>query len=188
MISIFIFFADAEKRKAMLYLSSDEVSDAVSKAIDEVEDNIQVIFEDVKCEDCGVVGDKRLLPDFCHMEKMYKHPQPLQHFHPQDLQSYHPLPEENLHPGVLRLTGGPNETCETVKNVLVGMIPVVGLLRESNEAVKTGIMALAINIGYGLWFKSKWVKKMKQVFWADVLTVSTTMRIMTSLDILSENV
>ena len=143
MLSIFIFLADAEKRKAMLYLSSDEVSDAVSKAIDEVEDNIQVIFEDVKCEDCGVVGDKRLLPDFCHMEKMYKHPQPLQHFHPQDLQSYHPLPEENLHPGVLRLTGGPNETCETVKNVLVGMIPVVGLLRESNEAVKTGIMALA---------------------------------------------
>ena len=53
---------------------------------------------------------------------------------------------------------------------------------------ETGIMALAINIGYGLWFKSKWVKKMKQVFWADVLTVSTTMRIMTSLDILSENV
>ena len=52
---------------------------------------------------------------------------------------------------------------------------------------ETGIMALAINIGYGLWFKSKWVKKMKQVFWADVLTVSTTMRIMTSLDILSEN-
>ena len=53
---------------------------------------------------------------------------------------------------------------------------------------ETGIMALAINIGYGLWFKSKWVKKMKQVFWADVLTVSPTMRIMTSLDILSENV
>ena len=40
MISIFIFLPDAEKRKAMLYLSSEEVSDAVSKAIDEVEDNI----------------------------------------------------------------------------------------------------------------------------------------------------
>ena len=53
---------------------------------------------------------------------------------------------------------------------------------------ETGIMALAINIGYGLWFKSKWAKKMKQVFWADVLTVSPTMRIMTSLDILLENV
>ena len=52
---------------------------------------------------------------------------------------------------------------------------------------ETGIMALAINIGYGLWFKSKWAKKMKQVFWADVLTVSPTMRIMTLLDILSES-
>lgn len=130
----------------MLYFSSEEVSDAVREAIDGIDDNIQVIFEDVQCEDCGVVGDKRLLPEFCHMEKMYQHPQPLQHFHPQDLQSYHPLPEENLHPGVLRLTGGPNETCETVKSVLVGMVPVMGLLRESSDAIKTGIMALAAHL------------------------------------------
>ena len=64
----------------------------------------------------------------------------------QDLKSYHPLPEENLHPGVLRLTGGPNETCETVKSVLVGMVPVMGLLRESSDAIKTGIMALAAHL------------------------------------------
>ena len=37
---------------------------------------------------------------------------------------------------------------------------------------ETGIMALAINIGYGLWFKLNVVKKMKRIFWTDILTVS----------------
>ena len=33
-------------------------------------------------------------------------------------------------------------------------------------------MSLAINIGYGLWFKLNVVKKMKRIFWTDILTVS----------------
>jgi len=134
---------DDGKRQSMLYYLPDEVNDKVRDAIDTIEEPVKVIFEDSRCDDCGVVGDKRLLPDFCHMEKTYQHPQPLKHFHSQDLQSYHPLPIENLHPGVLRLTGGPNETCETVKNVLVAMTPVMGLLRDTSEGVKTGILAAA---------------------------------------------
>ena len=48
---------------------------------------------------------------------------------------------ENNHPGVLRLTGGPDENCQTVKNVLVGLTPVIGLLRDTSEGVKTGLLA-----------------------------------------------
>ena len=96
---------DDDKRYSMLYLTTEEVRDRVSEAVESVEEAVQVIFEDARCEDCGVVGDKRLLPDFCHMEKMYHHPLPLHHYHPQQLSSYHPLPEENNHPGVLKLTG-----------------------------------------------------------------------------------
>ena len=70
----------------MLYYEDEEVNTAVSQAIDNIESPIQVIFSDVKCEDCGIVGDKRLLPDFCHMERLFKHPQPLKHYHPSELQ------------------------------------------------------------------------------------------------------
>ena len=70
----------------MLYYEDEEVKTAVSEAIDNIESPIQVIFSDVRCEDCGVVGDKRLLSDFCHMERLFKHPQPLKHYHPSELQ------------------------------------------------------------------------------------------------------
>ena len=137
---------DADKRQAMLYLTVDEVIDKIQEAVESISDPVQVIFEDVRCEDCGIVGDRRLLPDFCHMEKMYTHPQPLSHFHPAELESYHPLPEEPHHPGVLRLTGGPNETCETVKTALLALTPVVGLLRDTGEGVRTGVLAAAAHL------------------------------------------
>jgi len=132
---------DADKRRSMLYLSSEEVNARVREAVSGIREPVKVIFEDSQCEDCGVIGDKRLLPDFCHMERIYDHPQPLKHFHPEELRSYHPLPEETHHPGVLRLTGGPHETCETVKTALLAMTPVMGLLRDTGEGLKTGLLA-----------------------------------------------
>ena len=84
--SLSFLFADDGKRQSMLYYLPDEVNDKVRDAIDTIEEPVKVIFEDSRCDDCGVVGDKRLLPDFCHMEKTYQHPQPLKHFHSQDLQ------------------------------------------------------------------------------------------------------
>ena len=81
-----MFLLDPDKRRAMLYYEDEEVNTAVSEAIDNIESPIQVIFSDVKCDDCGIVGDKRLLPEFCHMEKLFKHPRPLRHFHPSELQ------------------------------------------------------------------------------------------------------
>ena len=34
----------------------------------------QIIFKDYRCKACGVEGDHRLLPLFCHMEKESVHP------------------------------------------------------------------------------------------------------------------
>eukprot|EP00092_Neocalanus_flemingeri_P026565 GFUD01028790.1.p1 GENE.GFUD01028790.1~~GFUD01028790.1.p1 ORF type:complete len:475 (+),score=82.08 GFUD01028790.1:64-1488(+) len=132
---------DPEKRKGMLYLTEDEVYEKINGAIESIKQPIRVIFEDSECEHCGVQGDKRLLPDYCHMERLFKHPEPLNHYHPQELKSYHPLPTDNYHPGVLRLTGGPNQNCETVKNVLFAMTPVIGLLKDTTEGIKTGVIA-----------------------------------------------
>ena len=69
----------------MLYYTDEEIRNKVNKVISDIETPIQVIFEDVQCQDCGVVGDKRLLPDYCHMEKIYQHPLPLKHYHPKEL-------------------------------------------------------------------------------------------------------
>lgn len=132
---------DPETRRGMLYLTEEEVSHKISDTLSTIQHPITVIFEDYECEDCGVQGDRRLLPDYCHMEPLFKHPEPLRHYHPKELVSYHPLPTDNYHPGVLKLTGGPNESCETVKNVLFGMTPVMALLRDSSEGIKTGIIA-----------------------------------------------
>jgi len=132
---------DPEKRKGMLYLTDEEVYEHITREIESIEKPIKVIFEDAECENCGVQGDKRLLPDFCHMEQLFKHPEALNHYHPKELKSYHPLPTDNYHPGVLRLTGGPNQNCETVKNVLFAMTPVMGLLKDSTEGIKTGVIA-----------------------------------------------
>ena len=57
------------------------------------------------------------------------------------VRAYHPLPVETSHPGVLRLTGGPHENCQTVKTALLAMTPVMGLLRDTTEGVKTGLLA-----------------------------------------------
>jgi len=136
-----LFSLDAEKRKGMLYLTEDEVYEKITTAIGSIEKPIKVIFEDSECEKCGIKGDKRLLSDYCHMEQLFKHPEPLNHYHPRNLESYHPLPTDNYHPGVLKLTGGPNQNCETVKNVLFAMTPVMGLLKDSTEGIKTGVIA-----------------------------------------------
>ena len=34
----------------------------------------QIIFNNYRCNACGAEGDSRLLPLYCHMEKVDKHP------------------------------------------------------------------------------------------------------------------
>jgi len=128
-------------RRQLLHLTDTEVRQEVGAALAEVTQPVTVVFQDCRCEACGVIGDRRLLPEFCHMSQLLRHPEPATQFHPAALTAHHPLPPESRHPGVLRLTGGPNENCETVKNVLFGLTPVMALLKDSTEGLKTGVLA-----------------------------------------------
>lgn len=120
-----------ERRREMLLLTTEEVVEQVEEALGRTGEPVQVVFEDSSCSDCGVVGDRRLLPQHCHMEQLFRHPGALRHFHQQPLGGQHPLPEEAVHPGVLRLAGGPNNDCLTVRNTIAAMIPIVGYLDPS---------------------------------------------------------
>jgi hypothetical protein len=52
---------------------------------------VPVIFVDSECSACGVVGDRRLLPSYCHMEEQLAHTGSLRHLHPSPVHAYHPL-------------------------------------------------------------------------------------------------
>merc|ERR1719228_3061323 len=119
---------DKEERDKMLLVTDEEVRSQLDEALQKIDKPVKVVFEDSKCLNCGVLGDRRLLPDYCHMGEMYTHPAPLKHFHPSDLTPYHPLTVESYHSGVLRLSGGPNQDCVTIRNVLAASIPVVAFL------------------------------------------------------------
>ena len=43
---------------------------------------VQVVFLDQKCLDCWEEGDRRLMSQYCHMQKCRKHPGKLQRVHP----------------------------------------------------------------------------------------------------------
>ena len=32
-----------------------------------------MVFNDKRCADCGIIGDPRIMPKFCHMEKTIRH-------------------------------------------------------------------------------------------------------------------
>lgn len=50
---------------------------------------IAVVFKNQKCLDCGVTGDARLMPNFCHMEKVFVHPGSIVQYHPKKSERYH---------------------------------------------------------------------------------------------------
>jgi len=98
---------DSGSRKTWGVKTDDEIRLSFLQAFDEIGsdegDFLKVVFNEKRCADCGVIGDPRLLPKFCHM-KMHKvhkirDPEPV---HPLELTSYHP--EEipfKTHPGYL---------------------------------------------------------------------------------------
>ena len=43
---------------------------------------IIVSLSNQKCMDCGAIGDVRLMPNYCHQEVEYKHPQNTSRYHP----------------------------------------------------------------------------------------------------------
>ena len=62
-----------EAMKCMSILTDLEIKELIREKLNNISDDIQIIFNDVKCTDCGVIGDKRLRPLFYHMEKVQDH-------------------------------------------------------------------------------------------------------------------
>jgi len=117
-----------EERHERLILTDAEVVQQIDSALRNIDAPVQVIFEDKQCTACGIIGDKRLLPDFCHLEQGFRHAGKLKHYHPEEIEGYHPRPLQSTHSGVLKLVGGKNKECETVKNALFWLTPAVGVV------------------------------------------------------------
>jgi len=64
----------AEDRINMGIMTQVEAKLLIKNTIKTLSPSIQVVFSNSKCEDCGVVGDPRLFPLFCHTKKEAVHP------------------------------------------------------------------------------------------------------------------
>ncbi len=138
---------DPEARRKMLLVDDDDVYEALRKEIESIERPIQIIFRDSQCLDCGVVGDRRLLPRYCHFELTLVHPKPVAvAYHPEERERHHSLDLESFHPGVLRLEGGPHRECEAVRNVLFGVTGPLTYLDPTTGLVAAGMSVAAWQI------------------------------------------
>lgn len=92
-----------ETRKTFNVLTDGEIVSLLQSSIACLPTPVQVVFRDQRCVDCGETGDKRLLSQFCHLDKCRKHPGRLQRVHPRGIELYH-LSEDkiSLHTGTLR--------------------------------------------------------------------------------------
>ena len=61
---------DRSTRLRLRTLSRDEAREELDEVIRSMEGPVRVVFRDALCSACGVEGDRRLLPDFCHMESI----------------------------------------------------------------------------------------------------------------------
>ena len=80
---------DASAREAFNVLTDDEVRQSINDAIDNIDQTIQVIFRTKKCQDCGQVGDERLMTKFCHMQSTWIHTGISEFCHPGFTEPYH---------------------------------------------------------------------------------------------------
>lgn len=64
---------DALAREAFNVLTDDEVRESLEETIEEMGQPMQVIFRTKRCQDCGQVGDDRLMTKYCHMQSMFIH-------------------------------------------------------------------------------------------------------------------
>jgi len=78
-----------ELRKVSNVLDNKDVRSRVLQKIEEIPTSIQIIFKDYRCRACGVEGDHRLLPLFCHMEKESVHPGGYTKEHTKSTERYH---------------------------------------------------------------------------------------------------
>ena len=118
----------ASIKSSMLLVTDEQVHDKLHQLISDIEKPVQIVFRDSKCLDCGAEGDSRILEEFCHMEMALVHPLSAAYFHPFPQEPYHPMETEVYHSGMLRVQGGPNKECETIRNIMAGISPAVFFL------------------------------------------------------------
>ena len=115
------FESNQTLREDFLVKTDDEVRSAVFGKISLLRDPVQgnkvnnswlshspsllwtlVVFKNHYCLDCGATGDVRLMPEYCHMEKVDVHPGSLIQYHPKRPERYHDsLTVLQEHPGGL---------------------------------------------------------------------------------------
>ena len=78
-------------------LTKEEALQELEEVIRGMKEPIRVVFRDASCSACGVTSDRRLLPDYCHLEPEQTHPGRTEPFHPQTLVPYHPGAVEKRH-------------------------------------------------------------------------------------------
>lgn len=101
-----LFANNPAVRHQLNILSDKEVKNLILECISRLTTNIQIIFNHYKCQNCGVEGDRRLLPQYCHMEKHSIHPEQLIWRHPKGTRLYHPADGHvKDHPGDIVLAG-----------------------------------------------------------------------------------
>ena len=95
---------DSEDTRRMFNVLTDpEIVTVLQNSLSSLPASVQVVFRDQRCVDCGEAGDRRLLSQYCHLEKCRKHPGRLQRVHPGGVELYHTASELiSLHPGHLR--------------------------------------------------------------------------------------
>jgi hypothetical protein len=87
---------DSDLRKNMNVLTTEEVKSLVGHHISKIPKEIPIIFNDYKCVDCGADGDERLMPAFCHMEKVAVHDGKIERKHLEGQERYHPVKNHTL--------------------------------------------------------------------------------------------
>ena len=67
-----------DTRRLFNVLTDPEIVSVLQSSLSLLPDPVQVVFRDQRCLDCGEAGDRRLLSQFCHLDKCRKHPGRLQ--------------------------------------------------------------------------------------------------------------
>ena len=91
-----------QTKNSFFMTSQETVIEQLKSKIETIGDAIEVIFPmDATCTACGVIGDRRLLPNFCHLIPIFIHPKKIQAYHSGSIVLYHPSQKERYHPGNL---------------------------------------------------------------------------------------
>jgi len=107
-------FLCPDNRQLFNVKTDQEVAILMRELLSQVGPPVQVVFRSSQCLDCGLVGDPRLLPPFCHLEAHLVHREGVEQHHPGKIESFHPSGQSiQEHTGRLRKKWWANLLCGT---------------------------------------------------------------------------